>query len=158
MTGLDHDRSGLGPVLTRTGLDPDRPGPGPELNLAPTEPKPDQSRTQTWSIGPIFHNFRTRSKNQKCGKSYNFRYDDEQDELSSPGFAGRNTSYENNVDCEWIIQTGPKLTFKFQMVVFELESGPPDCEFDYLSFETKDKGKFSRGFWFRTSHLRRRAN
>ena len=36
--------------------------------------------------------------------------------------------------------------FKFQMVVFELESGPPACEFDYLSFETKDKGKFSRAF------------
>ena len=34
------------------------------------------------------------------------------------------------------------------MVVFELESGPPDCEFDYLSFETKDPGRFSRGFWF----------
>lgn len=105
----------------------------------------DPGRTWTVSTGPIFQ-FRTRSKNQKCGKSYNFRYDDEQDELSSPGFAGRNTSYENNVDCEWIIQTGPKLTFKFQMVVFELESGPPDCEFDYLSFETKDPGRFSRGF------------
>ena len=33
------------------------------------------------------------------------------------------------------------------MVVFELESGPPDCEFDYLSFETKDPGRFSRDFW-----------
>ena len=87
------------------------------------------------------HQGRTTKQNQKCGKSYNFRYDDEQDELSSPGFAGRNTTYENNVDCEWIIQTGPKLVFKFQMVVFELESGPPDCEFDYLSFETKDAGK-----------------
>ena len=87
--------------------------------------------------------FRTTLKNQKCGKSYSFRYDDEQDELSSPGFAGRNTSYENNVDCQWTIQTGPKLVFKFQMVVFELESGPPDCEFDFLSFETKDPGRFS---------------
>ena len=131
----------------------DPPGLRPNLDL----PDPDLTHIGTgldsgWvPVGPgpyrpdQFSNL-NQTKNQKCGKSYNFRYDDEQDELSSPGFAGRNTSYENNVDCEWIIQTGPKLTFKFQMVVFELESGPPDCEFDYLSFETKDPGTFSPDF------------
>ena len=67
-----------------------------------------------------------------CGQTLDFKYQDVKGELASPGFNGINGSYPFDQHCEYEITLGSKLSFQYQMMLFELEDGPPDCIFDYF--------------------------
>ena len=70
-----------------------------------------------------------------------FEYEDEKGTIASPGWSGRNGTYPPNQHCETVIELNPRYAIKFQMVAFELENGPPDCQFDYFSMYFMPPGK-----------------
>ena len=56
------------------------------------------------------------------------------------GWTGKNGSYPANQHCEWLIETNKQYALKFQMIAFELEEGPPDCQFDYFEMHYQPPG------------------